>query len=69
MTVVGERATLLGVAGSVTRTAPTKDPMGLRNVWWRARDTEEQRMFSLRHDGVWREFPGRADGPGLIFTD
>lgn len=67
MTAVGEPATLQGVAGKVSRIAPVKDPLGLRNVWWQARGTEEQRMFSLRSDGTWREFPGRADGPGLLF--
>lgn len=67
MTALGLPATLLGTEGKIVRVADTRMNLGLRNVWWQARDTEEQRMFSLRSDGVWREFPGRANGPGLLF--
>lgn len=36
-----------------------------RNLWWVAKGDTEKIMFSLRADGVWRPFPGPADGPGL----
>jgi hypothetical protein len=40
-----------------------------RNVWWSAPPEVPQIMFSLRRDGVWRAFPGAADGPGLDILD
>ena len=52
MTALGLSATLLETEGKIVRVADTRMNLGLRNVWWQARDTEEQRMFSLRSDGV-----------------
>lgn len=51
-------ATLEGVRGTVVETMD-----GV--LWWTAEGDTEKRFFSERRDGVWREFPGPADGPGL----
>lgn len=34
-------------------------------LWWVAGGSTEKVFFSLRRDGLWRAFPGPADGPGL----
>lgn len=47
-----------GKAGKIVRSSE-------RNLWWVAEGDTEKMMFSLRRDGVWRPFPGPADGPGL----
>lgn len=38
----------------------------MTNVWWVPNGTDTETMFSKRADGVWRAFPGPADGPGLV---
>lgn len=57
----GAPAEWLGVQGELTRI-----DLGGRNVWWRADTGDTEIMFSLRGDGVWRSFPGRADAEGLL---
>jgi len=36
-----------------------------RVKWWQPLGGGTEFMFSLRADGVWRRFPGEANGPGL----
>lgn len=56
-----------GRLGTIVRIDDTRTDE-CRNIWWREPGAGEL-MFTLRRDGVWRMFPGPADGPGLGFLD
>ena len=58
---VGERVSWQGMPGTVTR-IPHNDK---RVAFVRFGDGDTELFFTVRRDGVYRLFPGPADGTGL----